>query len=121
MVAPAKHISVVVKWSSLTESNDEEDDGAGAAEENVSRSSEKPIDFTCVNSDEADSEDSERDSDNDSDKDGFAGAKVRGEMYEEMQKSKAKMHKSKPTSKKQRTTGNAIMPESGVVTTRSSA
>ena len=119
MVAPAKHISVVVKWSSLTESNDKEDDGEGEAEDNVSRSSEKPIGFTCVNSDEADSENSERDSDNDSDEDGFAGAKVRGEMYEEMQKSKAKMHKSKPT-KKQRTTSNAIMPESGVVR-RSSA
>ena len=60
----------MVKWSSLTDSNNEENNGEGEAEDNGSRSSEKPIGFTCVNSDEADSEDSERDSDNDSDEDG---------------------------------------------------
>ena len=92
------------------DSDDEEDDAEGEAEDNGSISSEKPIGFTRVNSDEADSEDSERDSDDDSDEDGFAGAKVRGEMYEEMRKSKAKMQKSKPT-KKQRTTSKTIMYE----------
>ena len=49
VVAPAKHISVVVKWSSLTDSNGKEDDGEGEAENNGSRSSEKPIGFACVN------------------------------------------------------------------------
>jgi hypothetical protein len=63
------------------------------AEDNGSRSSKKPIGLTRVNSDEADLEDRERDSDDDSDEDGFAGAKFRGEMYEEMQKLKAKIHK----------------------------
>ena len=119
LVAPAKHISVVAKWSSLTDSNEEEEDGEGEAEDNRSRSSEKPVGFTHVISDEADSEDSERNSDNNSDEDSFAGAKVCGEMYEEMQKLKAKMHTSKPT-KKQRMTSNAIMPEPGIVTRSSS-
>lgn len=92
------------------DSDDEEDDADIEAEENGSTSSEKPIGFTRVESDEGDSEESDRDSGDDSDEDGFAGAKVRGEMYEQMRKPKTKVQTANST-KKHKTKSKAVMYE----------
>lgn len=72
--------------------------------------SEQPLGFRRVDSDNSEGDEASFDSEDDSDEDGFAGAKVRGEMYEEMKKSK-KMVTTARHVKNQKNGSKAVMYE----------
>jgi ribosome biogenesis protein ENP2 len=90
------------------DSDDEDSDDDN--EDEQSEQDDKPVGFSRVEEEEDDDDESDDgDSDGDSDEDGFAGAKVRGEMYEEM-KSQKKAKKVK-LAKKPKKTSKTVMYE----------